>query len=279
MSETLTSSAPASAPVSTPDPTPPAPVSAPVETITPATSEPWYGQLPEPLTVHQKFLDQFKDRDTFIKSAADTKAALSKKLEGFVKLPGENATPEELSAYRKAVGVPDDPTGYEVTAPEVANLPGFDPEALGPIKEAAHALGLSADQFNGLVAAQAKIEAAQLEAMQQAERSLVNEWGDQYDYRVADIAARVGDVIDLEQPFLNRTDVLRALDLLAADFRPDSTNTGQSSANLQSLDEQIAAIQSSPAYRNTTDPGHKAAREKLHSLYREQSAREVATRR
>jgi len=241
-----------------------------------AASTAWYGQLPESLAGDQKFFDQFKDQESFMKSAKETKSALSKKMEGYVRLPGENASDDDIAAYHQAIGVPEDPSGYEITAEDAINLPGFDPEALGPIKEAAHSLGLSAQQFDGLVAAQARIEAAQIAEMTQAEQTLVNQWGDDFEYKVNDIQQRIGEVLDLDQMLMPRADVLRALDFLAADFRQDSTAAGRTSPAVSSIEEQISSIMQSPGYRNGSD---KASRERLHGLYREQAAREAATRR
>lgn len=231
----------------------------------------WYGEVTETIAPHQNFLSQFKDQESFIKSAADTKAALSRKLEGLVRIPGEDSPPEDVAAFRQAMGVPDDPSGYEITAEDALNLPGFDPDSLGEIKAAAHDLGLTAGQLKGLVAAQAKIEAAQLADAQSAEKMLINEWGDDYAYRLGDIAARVGDKLDLDQLTMDRADVLRALDSLAQGYREDSTGGGGSTSSATSLEEQIQGIITSEGYRNGTD---KAARERLHSLYREQAARE-----
>ena len=266
--------------VTTPTDTATAPTSTP--DATPATPAPWYGELPEDLADSRSFFDQFKDRDSFLKSAKETKAALSRKLEGFVKLPGETATPEELASFRQALGIPETPDGYEVQV-QVPEGMAWDETALTPFKELAHAEGIPPKAFAALVQKQAEVEAqmfqeqqAALEASQQA---LVNEWGDQYDYRLSDIQGRVGDALDLSQPFLSREDVLRALDSLAKDFRPDDTNPGKVVNSGASLDDQIREIQSSPAYRNTMDPGHKAARARLHSLYAEQARREAVPAR
>jgi len=244
-------------------------------TVSQPGNEPWYGVLPPERADRQPFLSQFKSREAFEDAFKETKAALSKKLEGYIKLPGDSASPEDHDAFRKALGVPETADQYEVTAEEVNSLPGFDPESLNPWKETAHSLGLSKDQFNGLVATQAKLDAQVVAQTEQAERALANEWGDDFEFRVGDIESRVGDVLDLSHTMLPRVDVLRALDLLTADYRPDSTTVGGKSSASVSLQEQIQTILADPKYRS----GDSAIREKLHSLYREEAAREAATRR
>lgn len=56
--------------------------------------------------------------------------------EGYVKVPGEDAKPEEIAAFHRALGVPDDPAGYEmdkVTLPEGVEFDAERAAALAPI--------------------------------------------------------------------------------------------------------------------------------------------------
>lgn len=64
-----------------------------------------------------------KDLDGLAKIARDNQAALRDS--GRVKVPGEGASAEEVAAYHKAIGVPDEAKGYEFAAPK-----GEDGEAL-----------------------------------------------------------------------------------------------------------------------------------------------------
>lgn len=68
-----------------------------------------------------KFLERYSDQAAARKA---WKAATDKiSNDGRVKIPGENATPEELAEYAKAMGVPEKPDGYQITAKPVA---GYD---------------------------------------------------------------------------------------------------------------------------------------------------------
>ena len=248
------------------------------------SSAPWYGELSETLKPHETFYSQFKDRDSFLKSAADTKAALSRKTEGLVKLPTADAPEEERSAFFRALGVPETPDAYEIEPPTMPEGFEWNPDSIAPsIKEAAHRSGVTPQALSALVQAQAEVEAAQIAELQAqqkaADEALVNEWGDDYDYKLGDIAQRVGDKLDLDQPFLSRVDVLRALDDLAKDFREDTTGTGRAVNSGMSLDDQIGQIRSSEEYRNTAHPKHSEVRAKLHSLYSEQARREEVAAR
>lgn len=61
----------------------------------------------------------FKDLDGVTKALRFAEKAIHDS--GRVKIPGEGATPEEVAAYHKAIGVPEDPKGYEFKAPEGPN--------------------------------------------------------------------------------------------------------------------------------------------------------------
>lgn len=214
-----------------------------------------------------------KEVNDLAKAYANLEKLASRKTEGMVRIPTETSTPEEIAAYRTAVGAPEDPAGYTATFPEGMESHA---EALTPFQEIFHKHSGSPALYQEAVAKWAQIEAEQLQAVQAAERQLVNEWGDDFEYRIGDIEARTKDVLDLSQPFLSRVDVLRALDLFAADFRPDSTGMDRPSAATSSLEDQISQILANPGYRSGQDKG---ARDRLHALYREQAAREAATRR
>ncbi|WP_408590086.1 hypothetical protein [Novosphingobium sp.] len=58
---------------------------------------------------------EIKDLNGLAKIARDNQKALRES--GRVKIPGEGASAEEVAAYHKAIGVPDNPQGYEIKAP------------------------------------------------------------------------------------------------------------------------------------------------------------------
>ena len=79
-------------------------------------------------------LASFKGKDwaevgpALAKSYVETKKLVGVKTT--LKIPDEHATPDEVAAYRKAVGVPDTPDGYrtQIRRPEAA-LAGWDEDA------------------------------------------------------------------------------------------------------------------------------------------------------
>lgn len=70
---------------------------------------------------------------------------------GLIKPLGEKATPEEVAAYRKAVGVPETADKYAVYRPEGFEPTEADTEAEKTFLEAAHAANLNQRQVDGVM--------------------------------------------------------------------------------------------------------------------------------
>lgn len=92
-----------------------------------------------------------KDVGGLAKIARDNQAAL--RADGRFKVPGEGAKPEEVAAYRKAIGVPSDVKGYEL--PKIQDANGndvaLDQGLLGKLLPKALERGVPADPMNGLI--------------------------------------------------------------------------------------------------------------------------------
>ncbi len=77
--------------------------------------------------------------------------SLKGEIEGRVKVPGENATPEDHVAFRKALGIPEAPDGYKIERPK--DMPKdmvYDEMLEKAFRETSHKLGLSPAQVAGL---------------------------------------------------------------------------------------------------------------------------------
>lgn len=148
-----------------------------------------------------------KDVDQLAKVARDNVKALRDS--GRIKVPGENATPEELAAYRKAVGVPDEPAGYEFAAPvgENGEPIQLNDATLTRIAEFAHKHGLPKGPMQGLVADYIQAELDQLASAQRDLDAQAQKWvkdqGGEANAKIAaiDRAARALDLSsqDLQQ--------------------------------------------------------------------------------
>lgn len=112
-----------------------------------------------------------RDLDGLVKMSRDTEKALRES--GRVKVPGEGAKPEELAAWRTAIGVPEKADGYEIKAPEGRQL---DDAVLGPLRESALKHGAPKAVFEGLVSDFVQIQLAQADAETKRQDELASTW-------------------------------------------------------------------------------------------------------
>lgn len=120
--------------------------------------------------------------------------AARQKTEGMVRVPGADARPEDWAAFHKAIGVPDNPEGYGLKAPE--KLPEgitHDAEMEKAFLGRARELGLTAKQVAGLRDFQidytggmvAKNREATAAAIAAEKQDLQKRFGDKIDSAVA----------------------------------------------------------------------------------------------
>ena len=127
MAETTTTDTPVTTPVST------------TEVISPSASGDWRASLPEDIR-SEKSLESFKDVGSLAKSYVETKRLVGAK-QG-VTVPGADAKPEDVAAYRKAIGVPDTPEGYTIKPHAMMMHSEWNKEAQAGFLKLAHEQGM-----------------------------------------------------------------------------------------------------------------------------------------
>lgn len=124
--------------------------------------------------------------DKLAKSARESEKMLGDR----IKVPGKDATPEELDAFYKKLGRPDKSDDYQFTVPKdlPKELP-YDGERAAKLKVAAHKLGLNseqaqaihdlyiADQVEGLTGASQRTQALNTERATKATEEIKKLWG------------------------------------------------------------------------------------------------------
>lgn len=121
----------------------------------------------------------FKDLDGLVKSYRETeKMALGRG----IKVPGDDAKPEEIKAFHKAIGVPEKADEYEIKLPEgIGDDVEIDASFAGPMKEAALAAGVPKAAFDKMGAAFVQWQMNQAEAERSRQTELANQqlerWG------------------------------------------------------------------------------------------------------
>jgi hypothetical protein len=146
----------------------------------------WREALPDDI---KTWAEKFDSPTTALKSYRE----LEKKMGRSVAIPGKDATPEEVQAFRKKLGVPDAPTDYKLNLPdhvpqEVRDDPMSDP-LLKRFVETSHANGKTPAQVQADLAV---FYEAMSEMSSQAEREaeqrtnagldeLRRDWGSDFD--------------------------------------------------------------------------------------------------
>jgi hypothetical protein len=142
-------------------------------------AENWRTQLPEDIREHKELVN-VKDIQTLAKNHVNVQALIAKKAEGMVKVPGENASEEEIAAYRKATGVPDSPEAYAYTVP--ADFPKdipFDQKRFDDFRAVAFKAGMNQVTFEAAVNHEITRQIAEYNALNTAAENLAKQTTEQ----------------------------------------------------------------------------------------------------
>jgi hypothetical protein len=238
--------------------------------------------IPEALRGN-KSLGKFKTAGDLAQSYVNLERSLGSRVE----IPGENATPEQRSAFYAKLGVPDTHDGYEApSAPEGVEL---DNEYFGAFRTKAKELNLTKAQAKGLadwvvareVAKYSEFSANSEKSRKASMEKLRNGWGAAADQNVGLVQRLIdeyGDeetISDLNETGAgNRAGILRMFakiartqvdnDVMAA----ADIGTSQKAAQTD-LDNTLAAAKADKKhpYRNESHPGHKAEVARVRRLY------------
>lgn len=113
----------------------------------------------------------FKDLDGLVKSYRETESAYRNG--GRINVPGENAKPEEIAAFRTAIGVPEKPDGYEISGPEGVQL---NEPLIAALRDSAVKHGAPKGAFEGLVGDFIKLQMDEAAAESARQDGLASEW-------------------------------------------------------------------------------------------------------
>ena len=251
----------------------------------------WSRHIPKELQ-GEKVWEQFKGKpvDEVLKQVV----ALNKYNVGAIKLPDEK-DPErgkKLGEIYGKLGRPADPTGYkaEVALPEGVQLSEQHEQGF---RQAAHAMGLSNAQYEGVMKFYANYlgEAMQGQAQsmgqskEEGEKALKQEWGVNYQKNLAlaqrGLGALAKDALGEEAesfiaevngtPLANSPRFMKLLAHLGADLQEDGLITGEPEAgfNKDALEGKIAEKKADKAYWNERDPRHQHLVKEVDQLYQQ----------
>lgn len=108
---------------------------------------------------------------------------------GQIAVPGEGASAEEISAYRKAIGVPEKAEDYALEAKDLPQGMKVDDKLVADFKAKAFELGIPAKTAQELFGFYNAHQVAQFKAVQESQKTTIEgwktsakeKWGDNYD--------------------------------------------------------------------------------------------------
>lgn len=231
--------------------------SAPSSTTT-APTEPSQ-PVDKPEWLPEKFWREDKaDVESLAKSYQGLEQLLGKKANS-VPVPNEKSTPEEVAAYRRAIGVPESPEGYKLKPEQLPDGVTWDENVAKRAAELAHKHNIPAAAMSELM----KFDMERAALMNQAAASMIDEqlqqgraelervWGDKMPEKIelARRAAVTAGVDPSSQGFVD-PQVVKAIVSLAEKLSDDrlvaGDQTGVSSTRARARD--IMTNQSNPLY-------------------------------
>jgi hypothetical protein len=109
---------------------------------------------------HKDLASRFTSPQDLIDVAVKQRKEMSTR----IKLPGKDATPEDIATFHKQIGVPSKPEEYEVKVPEGYELPETTAAILDQFKAKALERGVRKSEFGALAETYLEMEKASVEA-------------------------------------------------------------------------------------------------------------------
>lgn len=160
----------------------------------------WTDHLPDDAVPYKETLARYKTVPDMAKALAHANALVGRKLG----VPNEKSTPEEVAAYRKALGVPESLEEYDFTPATVPDGFNWDKDAMQPFAEVAHKHNVPPGAMKELAGLFAQYESSKLDVVQgmfdqqrqEAVATLQKEWGGDFqkNLSVAKQAAKIAGV-------------------------------------------------------------------------------------
>jgi hypothetical protein len=256
----------------------------------------WRQHIPEDVKNDQSFapiIEKMTEKD--IPSLVKSHLHLTRKFGGMVAIPGKDAKPEEVTAFKGKLleggylpVVPDSPDKYEITKPEkLTDGVMWNDELAKDFRATAHKLGLTNDQAKALVNYHAelvgKMSAGYQVTQEQATAKLKEKWGADYDNNLAlahrAIKAHLSDpetVKFLEETGLgNHPKLAEIMAVVGANIAPDSSFVEDQGKATVSADAESARLEHIDIMTNPQNPkyklfhaGEKSVSEYIDNLYK-----------
>ncbi len=142
------------------------------------------------------FLDRFDGVEALAKKAIEQERLIAQGAHKKPQVPGADASPEVLAAYREANGIPESPDKYDITMDDGTVFGEDDQPSIDFIRNVSHKIGLTNDQVKAIAADYAAFDEAQHAARDEADKvfhaeqsaEITELWGDKLKENASRIA-------------------------------------------------------------------------------------------
>ena len=238
--------------------------------------------------------DDLKETGKRFASEADAVRAIidMRKRESQVRVPGKNASPEDIATYRKAIGIPDKSEDYEFhNLPEGLELTDQVKESRAEWSKRFQTLGIPKEAAKELSKLASEDSLRELKAQQEADKAFVKqqddalhqEWkGEEYDRNktlanraFTELAARTGlkmdDLTQIETKdgrfLMDRTEIVRMFAAIGREMSEGSIGTTLTNSEKDTVDDQIRGVREQVAEAQSSGDSKRA-----NKLYQQEQA-------
>ncbi len=240
----------------------------------------WLDDLPDDLKGDQS-LTQFKSKEDLARSYIATKGLVGRKRA----MPADNASESEWESYYADIGRPAEAGGYELAPPAEFPKELYSEELEQNYRTLAHQVGLTPKQakviYDGYLKANqemiAGMVAAETAAKAKVNQELKQEWGDQYDEKLANanlVIQAVGgkDTIVAKSladkdPIWNHPALARFLAAIGEQMRESEFVRGGGGGGKPALTEEARTLMSSEAYLKRDHADHQRTVSRVKEIY------------
>lgn len=211
----------------------------------------WLDALPDDAKDYKDTLSKYKSVPDMAKALANANQLIGKKLG----VPNEKSSPEEVAAFRKAMGVPESLDEYKFAPDALPEGMTWSDDMAKPYAEIAHKHGIPPSAMKELVNQHAKSEAFKLEAMQahmekirqESVQTLQKEWGNEFDKNIglAKQAAKLAGVNANSQGFAD-PEVVRGFVRMAQMMSEDKVGRSMGGTEFMTGEARAKDIMSNP---------------------------------
>jgi hypothetical protein len=211
----------------------------------------WLDALPDDVADYKNSFKNFKSVPDMAKALANANALIGKKLG----VPNEKSSPEEVSAFRRAMGVPESLEEYKFAPETLPEGMTWSDDMAKPYAEIAHKHGIPPAAMKELVNQHARTEMFKLEAIQatyekqrtEAVATLQKEWGNEFGKNIglAKQAAKIAGV-DSNSHGFSDPEVVRGFVRMAQMMSEDKVGRSMGSTEFMTGSARAKDIMSNP---------------------------------